>query len=101
MLMVSVLKTNSDRLKLIVEIIEITKKVSRYLPIIIFVYAGLTLVFAIINILERNIISGIILCLLAGFGLQLTIKIVLVRMRWNRDLRDTRNNRGLEGRQKY
>jgi hypothetical protein len=85
MLVVSVLKTNSDRLKLTVEIIEIAKKVSRYLPIIVFAYAGLTLVFAIMNILGRNIILGIILCLLAGFGLQLTIKIVLMRIRWKRE----------------
>ncbi|NAL77936.1 hypothetical protein [Nitrososphaera sp. AFS] len=85
MLVVSGLKTNSDRLKLTVEIIEVAKKVSRYLPIIVFAYAGLTLVFAIMNILERNIILGIILCLLAGFGLQLTIKIVLMRIRWKRE----------------
>jgi hypothetical protein len=85
MLVVSVLKTNSDRLKLTVEIIEAAKKVSRYLPIIVFTYAGLTLVFAIMNIFERNIILGIILCLLAGFGLQLTIKIVLMRIRWKRE----------------
>jgi hypothetical protein len=85
MLVVSVLKTNSDRLKLTVEIIEIAKKVSRYLPIIVFAYAGLTLVFAIMNILGRNIILGIILCLLAGFGLQLTIKIVLMRIKWKRE----------------
>jgi hypothetical protein len=85
MLVVSVLKTNSDRLKLTVEIIEAAKKVSRYLPIIVFTYTGLTLVFAIMNIFERNIILGIILCLLAGFGLQLTIKIVLMRIRWKRE----------------
>jgi Na+/H+ antiporter NhaA len=85
MLVVSGLKTNSDRLKLTVEIIEVAKKVSRYLPIIVFAYAGLTLVFAIMNILERNIILGIILCLLAGFGLQLTIKIVLMRIRCKRE----------------
>jgi len=91
MLMVSVRKTNSDRLKLIVEIIEITKKVSRYLPIIVFAYAGLTLAFAIINIFERNILLGIILCLLAGLGLHLTIRIVLVRTRWSRDSLGTRN----------
>lgn len=79
------LKTNSDRLKLIVEIIEITKKVSKYLPIIVFVYAGLTLVFAVINLLERNILLGIILCFFAGFGLHLTIRIVLTRRRWKHD----------------
>ena len=54
------LDTNADRIKLIVEIIEITEKVSKYLPIVVFSYAGLTLVFAVINLLEHNIASGII-----------------------------------------
>jgi hypothetical protein len=80
-------KTNSGRLKLLVEIIAIAEKVSRYLPIIVFVYTGLTLIFAIINILESNIILGIILCFFAGFGLYLTIRIVLTRRRWRRDSR--------------
>ena len=85
MLMGSTPETNSGRLKRLVEIIAITEKVSRYLPIIVFVYTGLTLIFAVISILERNIISGIILCFFAGFGLYLTIRIVLIRRRWRRD----------------
>ena len=54
------LDTNADRIKLIVEIIEIAEKASKYLPIVVFSYAGLTLVFAVINILEHNIVSGMI-----------------------------------------
>jgi hypothetical protein len=80
-------KTNSGRLKLLVEIIAITEKVSRYLPIIVFAYTGLTLILAIINILGYNIILGIILCFFAGFGLYLTIRIVLIRRRWRQDSR--------------
>jgi amino acid permease len=74
-----VLDTNADRIKLIVEIIEVTKKVSRYLPIIVFSYASLTVVFAVINILEHNIASGIILCVFAGFGIYLALRIFLTR----------------------
>jgi amino acid permease len=83
--MVSVIKTSSNQLKRLVEIIETTKKVSRYLPFIVFGYSGLTVIFAVINILEHNLVSGIILCLLAGFGLHLTIRIVLTRRKWKRD----------------
>jgi hypothetical protein len=85
MLMGSTPKTNSGRLKLLVEIIAITEKVSRYLPIIVFAYTGMTLIFAIISILGYNIILGIILCFFAGFGLHLTIRIVLIRRRWKQD----------------
>jgi hypothetical protein len=50
-----VLETNADRIKLIVEIIEVTKKVSRYLPIIVFSYASLTVVFAVMNIVLHGL----------------------------------------------
>jgi hypothetical protein len=40
----------ADRMKLIVEIIQIAEKVSKFLPIIVFSYAGLTLVFAVIDL---------------------------------------------------
>lgn len=62
-------------MKLIVEIIEIAENVSKFLPIIAFSYAGLTLVFAAINFVEDNIVIGIVLCVLAGFGVYLTIRI--------------------------
>ncbi|MGC2575102.1 MAG: hypothetical protein WA364_26635 [Candidatus Nitrosopolaris sp.] len=75
------LDTNSDRIKLIVEIIEIAEKASKYLPIVVFSYAGLTLVFAVINILEHNIVSGMILCIFAGFGIYLALRIFLTRRR--------------------
>jgi Na+/H+ antiporter NhaA len=76
--------TTADRIKLIVEIIEIAEKVSRYLPIVVFSYAGLTLVFAVINFVEYNITLGIVLCLFAGFGIYLTIRICLTRKRRRR-----------------
>ena len=72
------LDTNADRIKLIVEIIEIAEKVSKYLPIVVFSYTGLTLVFAVINILEHNI-AGIILCVFAAFGIYLALRILLTR----------------------
>jgi hypothetical protein len=52
-----VLDANTDRIKLIVEIIEITRKFTRYLPII--AYASVIFVFAVINILEYNLALGI------------------------------------------
>lgn len=76
--------TTADRIKLIVEIIEIAEKVSRYLPIVVFSYAGLTLVFAVINFVEYNITLGIVLCLFAGFGIYLAIRLYLTRKRRRR-----------------
>ena len=73
--------TTADRIKLFIEIIEIAEKVSRYLPIVVFSYAGLTLVFAVINFVEYNITLGIVLCLFAGFGIYLVIRIFLTRKR--------------------
>ncbi|MGC2573685.1 MAG: hypothetical protein WA364_19390 [Candidatus Nitrosopolaris sp.] len=74
------LDTNADRIKLIVEIIEIAEKVSKYLPIVVFSYAALTLVFAVINI-QHNMASGIILCVFAAFGIYLALRIFLTRRR--------------------
>ena len=62
------LKTAPDRMKLVVEVIEIAEKVSNFLPIIVFSYAGLTLVFAVIDLVEPNIVTGIVLSVFAGFG---------------------------------
>jgi hypothetical protein len=74
-----VFKTNADRIKLIIEIIEITRKVTRYIPIIVFSYASLTFVFAVINLLEYNMAVGTVLCVFAGFGIYLAIRILLTR----------------------
>ena len=74
--------TTTDRIKQFVEIIEIAEKVSRYLPM--FSYAGLTLAFAVINFLEYNITSGIVLSLFAGFGMYLAIRIYMTRKRRTR-----------------
>jgi hypothetical protein len=76
--------TTADRIKLIVEIIEIAEKVSKYLPIVVFSYAVLTLIFAVIDFLEYNITLGIVLCLFAGFGIHLAIRIYLTRKRRRR-----------------
>ena len=78
------LKTAPDRMKLVVEVIEIAEKVSKFLPIIVFSYAGLTLVFAVINLVEHNIVTGIVLCVFAGFGIYLAIKISQTRRKWKR-----------------
>jgi hypothetical protein len=86
-----VLKTTADRIKLIVKIIEIVEKASKFLPIIVFSYAGLTLVFAAINFVEDNIVIGIVLCVLAGFGVYLTIRICQTRRRWKRKYQRYRN----------
>lgn len=85
------LKTTSDRVKLIVEFIEIAVKVIRFLPIIVFSYAGLTLVFAVINLVEHNTVTGIVLCVFAGFGIYLAIKISQTKRRWNRKSQTDRN----------
>lgn len=83
--------TTADRIKLIAEVIEITEKVSKYLPIIVFVYTGLTLVFAFKSLVEHNIVAGLVLCVFAGFGVYLVIRISLTRRRWRREWRKYRN----------
>lgn len=77
--------TTADRIKLIAEVIEIIEKVSRYLPIIVFAYTGLTLVFAFKNLVEHNIVTGLVLCVFASFGVYLVIRISLTRRRWRRE----------------
>jgi Na+/H+ antiporter NhaA len=77
--------TTADRIKLLARVIEITEKVSKYLPIIVFAYAGLTLVFAYKSMIEHNIVAGLVLCVFAGFGLYLVIRISLTRRRWRRE----------------
>ena len=50
--------STADRVKLIVRVIEIAEKVTKYLPIIVFSYAGLTIVFAVIYLLEHNVVAN-------------------------------------------
>ena len=76
--------STADRVKLTVQLIEIAEKVTKYLPIIVFSYAGLTLVFAVIYLLEYNVVAATILWILTGFGIYLAIRISLVRVRWKR-----------------
>jgi hypothetical protein len=79
-------------MKLVVEVIEIAEKVSKFLPIIVFSYAGLTLVFAVIDLVEHNIVTGIVLSVFAGFGLYLTRRICQTRRRWKRKYQTYRNS---------
>jgi ABC-type uncharacterized transport system permease subunit len=78
-------------MKLIVEIIGLVEKVSKFLPIIVFAYAGLTLVFAVVNLAEDNIATGIVLCIFAAFGMYLAIRIFLTRRKWKREWKAPRN----------
>ena len=50
--------STADRIKLMVQVIEIAEKVTKYLPIIVFSYAGLTIVFAVIYLLEHNVVAS-------------------------------------------
>jgi hypothetical protein len=81
----------ADRMKLIVEIIQIAEKVSKFLPIIVFSYAGLTLVFAVIDLVEHNVVTGIVLFVFAGFGKYLAIKISQTKRRSKRKYQTYRN----------
>lgn len=74
----------ADRVKEIEQVIEIAEKVAKYLPIIVFSYSSLTVIFAIIFLLEYNLVAATVLCVLAGFGIYLVIRISLVRIRWKR-----------------
>ena len=83
--------TTADRIKLLARVIEITEKVSKYLPIIVLAYAGLTLIFAYKSMIEHNIVAGLVLCVFAGFGVYLVIRISITRRRWRREWRKYRN----------
>lgn len=76
--------STADRIKLIVKAIEIAKKVTKYLPIIIFLYAGLTIALAVVYLFQHNVIAFGILCVFAGFGIYLAIRICIVRVKWKR-----------------
>jgi hypothetical protein len=84
-------KSTSDRVKVIVHVIEIAEKVTKYLPIIVFSYAGLTTVFAVVCLVENYIVAGIVLCIFAGFGIYLAIRLSLVRIRWKRSWQTQKN----------
>jgi hypothetical protein len=76
--------STADRIKLIVKAIDIAEKITKYLPIIIFSYAGLTIAFAVIYLFQHNVIASGILCILAAFGIYLAIRICTVRVGWKR-----------------
>lgn len=77
-------KSTSDRVKEIVQVIEIAQKLTKSLPIIVFSYAVLTTIFAVVCLIENYIVAGIVLCIFAGFGIYLAIRLSLVRIRWKR-----------------
>ena len=71
--------SNADRIKLVVGILQTAKKVSKFLPIIVFSYSGLTLFFAVIDFFEHNIAGGVVLSIFATFGIFLAIRIYQTR----------------------
>ncbi|MFZ0511282.1 MAG: hypothetical protein WAM14_06725 [Candidatus Nitrosopolaris sp.] len=73
--------TTADRIKLIIGILQTAKKVSKFLPIIVFSYSGLTLFFAVIDFFEHNIAAGVVLSIFAIFGIFLAIRIFQTRRR--------------------
>lgn len=73
--------TSADRIKLIIGILQTAKKVSKFLPIIVFSYSGLTLFFAVIDFFEHNIVAGMILSIFAAFGIFLAMRIFQTRRR--------------------
>ena len=87
---ITMVNSAADRMKILVQAIEIAEKVTKYLPLIIFSYAGLTIIFAVIYLLEHNIVAAVILCILAGFGIYLAIRICLVRVKWKRSWQEKR-----------
>jgi len=76
-----IMVTTTDRIKLAIGTLQTAKKVSKFLPIIVFSYSGLTLFFAVLDFFEHNIVAGIILSILAGLGIYLTIRIFQTRRR--------------------
>jgi hypothetical protein len=84
-------KSTSDRVKEIVQVIEIAEKLTKYLPIIVFSYAVLTTIFVVVCLIENYIVAGIVLCIFAGFGIYLAIRLSLVRIRWKRSWQTQKN----------
>jgi hypothetical protein len=76
--------STADRIKLIVKAINIAEKITKYLPIIIFSYSSLSIAFAVIYLFQHNLIASGVLCILAAFGIYLTIRICIVRVKWKR-----------------
>jgi hypothetical protein len=76
-----IMVTTTDRIKLVIGTLQTAKEVSKFLPIIVFSYSGLTLFFAVLDFFEHNIVAGIILSILAGLGIFLAIRIFQTRRR--------------------
>jgi hypothetical protein len=73
--------TSADRIRLVVGILRTAERISKYLPIIVFAYSALTLFFAVIDFLQRNIAAGAVLSIFASLGIFLAIRIFKTRRR--------------------
>ncbi len=73
--------TSADQIRLMVEILRTAERISKYLPIIVFAYSALTLFFAVIDFLQRNIAAGAVLSIFAALGIILAIRIFKTRRR--------------------
>jgi hypothetical protein len=89
--------TTADRIKLMVGILQTAKKVSKYLPIIVFSYSALTLSFAVIDFLERYIAAGVVLSIFATFGIFLTMRILQTRRRGRKRRYEKYRNARIKG----
>ena len=88
--------TTADRIRLTIGILQTAKKVSKFLPIIVFLYSGLTLFFAVIDFFEHNLAAGVVLSIFATFGIFLAMRIFQTRRGRKRKYEKCRNA-GIKG----
>ena len=67
--------SSKDRIKSLIKTIEIMEIVAKVLPIVISFFTALTLIFAIVNFIEGNIVIGILLLIVVSFGLFLLARL--------------------------
>ena len=89
--------TTADRIRLIIGILQTAKKVSKFLPIIVFSYSGLTLFFAVTDFFEYNLAAGVVLSIFATFGIFLAMRIFQTRRRGRKPKYEKYRNAGIEG----
>ena len=89
--------TNADRIRLIIGILQTAKRVSKFLPIIVFSYSGLTLFFAAIDFFEHNLAVGVVLSIFATFGIFLAMQIFQTRTRGRKRKYEKYRNAGIKG----
>ena len=73
--------SNSNQIKLLIKTIEMIEKAAKIMPIGISFLVVLFLFFDIKSFFEGNIVIGIILSVLASFGLYLLLRIYQTRRR--------------------